>query len=224
MDTRYLIIAKTNQNTTTTDGENLINLRLCEGMFWANGLDVLKIIDLDNRDDQSIHRLESFDHSLTNYSRKKMAKLTFTIGNTESRESESEEESECLEKNKVKFNCCCFKTIEQAFFSGRSIPHSYTGTWISYDTNNGSLEKIENYVNGTLHGRSLNFYDNKVSRENQYKDGKLDGASIRYYPDGKLASFSQYKDGKRIGTGLTFLPDQRLMSLRNNECGIWFYR
>lgn len=121
-----------------------------------------------------------------------------------------------------------------------SIVNKDTTIACSTFNENNRLISIEQYFNGDLHGRCLDWYDNGTSKLIMvYKFGKLIDTVFSFYPDGSLklrgaqngisVSFSEAGDtlgvtkmcnGKPCGRSRAWYPDKRLKSINNyNESG-----
>lgn len=183
---KWMIFAEKNKNTVISESKST-------AIQWTNELDVIQIIDMETGSE-----VDSLGPVICN--RIKWSSHIFTVGVSTVKTDGAAKHS---------MNLGYFKTFEQAYFYQKCVPESYTGIWICFD-HHGALNKIQNYVNGRLDGKSLIFQDDKVVDEIWYKDGKLDGLSVHYYQDGTVSRFNQYKDGESVGPKLTFFPDGTL--------------
>lgn len=190
---KWLIIAK-NKNYDSEEYS-------MKSIHWTNQVDVIKIIDMETGDDN----FNSLEHVYCN--RIKLVAHSFTVGKTSIM---NPDDLKYRDKDKIYKDLSYFKTIEYAFFFQRSVPESHTGTWIFIDGEDGSLEKINNYVDGSLCGESVIFDDDKIIDRSWYKNGKLNGISMHFYPDGKLNRFNEYKDDLKVGRSLILHPNGNL--------------
>ncbi len=66
------------------------------------------------------------------------------------------------------------------------------GIW-KFFNKNGALETEEQYLNGTLNGRSVSYFPNgKKSETSNYINGELDGYYVDYYQNGQMKSQGYY--------------------------------
>jgi len=98
------------------------------------------------------------------------------------------------------------------------------GLWTTYDPSGGSIQKLENYikgslhgptivlnkrgqldseahyVNGKLHGKSATYKFGRPLKETYYKNDVIDGLHKEYFNNGKLQKAVNFKDGKQHGS------------------------
>lgn len=87
------------------------------------------------------------------------------------------------------------------------------GEWLAY-TFAGTLQSVNNYVNGEYHGPYFNYFPNGELRiQGEYADGKeigewivfnqegkRDGVYRKFHPNGQLNILGKYADGEEEGT------------------------
>ena len=74
------------------------------------------------------------------------------------------------------------------------------GRWMYFDGTGTNVILQENYKNDKLSGKKIVFYpDGSLTEVSYYKNGKLDGESLRYTDKGKLIEKIPYKNGKIHG-------------------------
>lgn len=81
------------------------------------------------------------------------------------------------------------------------------GEYIEYHPNGGI--KIKGVYSETLtrEGLWVSYYDNGIKwSESYYLNGKLDGHSLTFYPNGKIRYLGEYVEDKKTGTW-TFYDD-----------------
>ncbi|HMZ94899.1 MAG TPA: hypothetical protein PLC61_07810 [Chitinophagales bacterium] len=69
---------------------------------------------------------------------------------------------------------------------------------------NGEKKLEENYVYGKLEGKRINYKYGKISSEQMYKNGQLNGVSKSYFSNGQLYSESNYLNGVNHGVSKKF--------------------
>jgi antitoxin component YwqK of YwqJK toxin-antitoxin module len=75
-----------------------------------------------------------------------------------------------------------------------------TGQWTYYDRAGESVVLKENYKNNKLSGKKIIFYpDGSLTEVSHYKQGKLHGERLRYTDQGKLIAKVPYRNGKIHG-------------------------
>lgn len=111
--------------------------------------------------------------------------------------------------------------------------------WEYYSENDGSVILRENYNNGILEGKTIvysavthkiveeteyvdgirngecnQYYDNgKLMIKMNYKNDKLDGLYVSYYPNGAKKDEGNYKDGNKIGEWKTYDTEENVISI-----------
>jgi hypothetical protein len=174
---RWLIFAKKNEKTIESECK--------EDICWTNQLDILRIIDVNNGNQiQTLGSKSGSDYVYCN--RWSLAAHSYAVGKTTTPDPENQKYSPNPQKEKM--NLGYFKSIDRAFFFQRTVPGSYTGTWYRYDSW-GQIEKIENYLDGSLHGESMRFKEREIVDRTWYDHGFLHGPSIRYYPGGQVETY-----------------------------------
>lgn len=82
---------------------------------------------------------------------------------------------------------------------GKLIDGKKEGNWKTYHKN-GKLFISSEYVSDTLHGKVVSWYYSGTKKaENDYKQGKLEGFSYTYNPNGQLLKKVTYKNNKQEG-------------------------
>ena len=87
-----------------------------------------------------------------------------------------------------------YLTIESAYYSAKS-PDGLHKIW-RYD---GQLCAIQNYKNGKLNGKCVNWIEFGMKEEEYYKDGKRDGQYEAFYHGGQKFIECEYKNDKLEG-------------------------
>ena len=65
---------------------------------------------------------------------------------------------------------------------------------------NGNIKFLVSYKNGLMDGKSLKYYKSgQINLEETYKKGLPDGISKAYYENGKVEYEASYKNGKKDG-------------------------
>ncbi len=102
----------------------------------------------------------------------------------------------------------------QWFFDGSPSEHGRfengrrVGEWV-YRNPVGELQRVENYLDGRLHGR-LAEYDEQglLVREGQYQNGLAEGPQVEFHPGGAVKkSEIHYAGGRPNGSALAWRPD-----------------
>lgn len=84
--------------------------------------------------------------------------------------------------------------------------------FIDYSVYENDTLKIENYMNGLLHGVKKEYYrESKLKNEINYKVGLFDGAYIEYSPEGNVLQERLYKEGKKEGDWKYYYNDGNLL-------------
>jgi len=83
-----------------------------------------------------------------------------------------------------------------------------------YSQNDGGRkEKEENYKNGQLEGKYYEWYENGNKKKDcNYKNGKLDGKYLYWYSNGKRHTVKNYKNGLTEGEYIWFDDDESIVS------------
>ena len=120
-------------------------------------------------------------------------------------------------------------TIEGALESeGEMDGKKRIGLWKYYQDKGKKLLSEENYKNGVLNGESVTYYKNgKIAERLFYKNGKLDGSTERHAANGILLNNLSYKDGKLNGLAKYYDIKGKLIYTGNYEddvkVGKWKY-
>ena len=78
----------------------------------------------------------------------------------------------------------------------------------------------ENYKNGKLDGKRITWYPSgEIQLEVNYKDGKREGKTIMWYQSGEIQLEANYKDGKREGKTNGWYQNGQKMSEVNHKNG-----
>ena len=115
------------------------------------------------------------------------------------------------------------KQNDKVLEEGDMLDGKKVGTWITYHKRNGLTESITSYkdgvrhglaitaddrgnitekmfyVNGELEGKKISYNRTRIKKEEEYKNGQLDGTRKMYYDNGKLQEEGTFKNGKRDG-------------------------
>ncbi len=87
------------------------------------------------------------------------------------------------------------------------------GPWIFYDRD-GQKTSLINYQAGTKEGLSYLYQEGKLSKIDEYHEGKLDGVSRYFFPDSTLKKEVPFEAGKESGQGYEYDPsDGRVITL-----------
>lgn len=93
--------------------------------------------------------------------------------------------------------------------------------WVHY-TPEGELSYKQTYKDGKANGEKIIYYKSEVSndpdkrlilRKANYKDGRLDGPFIEYFPDGVVKAKGEYKEGALDGKIVKYHPNGKKMML-----------
>ncbi len=78
--------------------------------------------------------------------------------------------------------------------------------------NNGNLIQVSNYFNNLLNGESCHYNEltNDIIKQEFYKDGKLNGSAITYYPNKIKMLEQQYLNGTLNGLTNQYYPNGNL--------------
>ena len=78
----------------------------------------------------------------------------------------------------------------------------------------------ENYKNGKLDGKRITWYPSgEIQLEVNYKDGKREGKTIMWYQSGEIQLEANYKDGKKEGKTTGWYQNGQKMSEVNHKNG-----
>lgn len=102
------------------------------------------------------------------------------------------------------------------------------GKWIYYHKNSDQVMMIENYVNDTLEGKKITYFDDgKIAEEAFYKNGKLNGQNKVYSENGTILNEFTYANNLLHGPVKYYDAKGNLEiegSYKNNlRDGIWKY-
>lgn len=79
------------------------------------------------------------------------------------------------------------------------------GEWVYYHKKSNEVMTRENYKNGKLDGKIITYYPNgKITQETDYKNGNKDGEDNYYSPDGVLLKKLLYKEDELQGKALYY--------------------
>ena len=88
--------------------------------------------------------------------------------------------------------------LQEGAVSGPEGEEIMEDLWKFYDKE-GNLKREENYKNGKVNGPCKWYYKNgQLEMENNYKDDKLDGVERHYSENGDLIKEIHYKEGIKI--------------------------
>ena len=77
----------------------------------------------------------------------------------------------------------------------------------------GKKEKEENFKDGELEGKYLEWYDNGNKKiDGNYKNGKLEGKYLYWYSSGKRHNIRNYKNGLEDGEEIWFDYNESIIS------------
>ena len=90
------------------------------------------------------------------------------------------------------------------------------GLWKEYFPGEKFEYALINYVNDTKDGEFLAYRkDNSLYMKGNYKDGKLHGTHIIYYPNGQIKIKRNFIEGHQSGTKYTYNEDGSIYSIVN---------
>ncbi len=88
------------------------------------------------------------------------------------------------------------------------------GTMVKYDEK-GTLISKEDFINGLRNGTSFSYKDGCLSYRANYVNGKSEGATYFYYPNGKIKEIIHMKDGVMKETERNFPMYENPVLLKN---------
>lgn len=108
------------------------------------------------------------------------------------------------------------KLLEEAHYVADSLEGER-----KYFFPNGTIESIERYQKGQIHGKYQTFYENgQLKIEQEFLNGALSGLSLRYYPNGTIQEkvtlkdnvengpFSEYHENGNLKTEGIYAPNE----------------
>ncbi|MDE5612823.1 MAG: hypothetical protein K2I90_12505 [Odoribacter sp.] len=112
------------------------------------------------------------------------------------------------------------------FMSGKYFQQKKTGIWTFFKGD--KLVAREEYREGVLNGTSVRFTDKgDIIEERHWKGGKLDGEWRLFFPDGDLRLQAFYVAGELDGEMVSYFPDGQLRAKgrykRNLREGEWVF-
>lgn len=113
---------------------------------------------------------------------------------------------------------------------GNVLNKQYDGIWKYYHQASKKIMTTENYKNGKLHGKRLVYYpDGKIAEEINYDNGVKEGSYKKYSANGTLLEEVTYKNGQYEGVAIYRNPDGSLASqgpyVNGLKKGVWeFYK
>ncbi|WP_346881540.1 toxin-antitoxin system YwqK family antitoxin [uncultured Algibacter sp.] len=125
----------------------------------------------------------------------------------------------------VKFLASNGKVISEGQMHGKA----YIGTWKYYQKNSNVLLILEHYNDkGLLDGeRLVNYSSGKIAEKQNYKAGKLEGASVWYSEKNIVLKEFMYVNGELHGISKFYDPKGNLITegayKRDKKHGIWKY-
>jgi antitoxin component YwqK of YwqJK toxin-antitoxin module len=106
---------------------------------------------------------------------------------------------------------------------GKFVNKLKDSTW-NYYTITGSLNSIENYKLGVLHGEKIVYYSKineagkiQIAQKMNYNEGKLNGTQYDYFDNGVIWRQNTYVNGIKTGTWLTYNPYGKIILKDNYE-------
>ncbi|HYG39517.1 MAG TPA: hypothetical protein VD908_12895 [Cytophagales bacterium] len=116
------------------------------------------------------------------------------------------------ENGKGNFDYIGYSSNRKKVAEGKLIKDEKNGQWKFYDEL-GNLSAIENYKEGSLEGKSQNFYKNGTLKyENNFVKDVKEGPYTYFYPNGKIQEEGWYKNGLKEGYWNTYYIDGTLQS------------
>ncbi|MFH6935168.1 toxin-antitoxin system YwqK family antitoxin [Flavobacterium sp. FlaQc-30] len=112
---------------------------------------------------------------------------------------------------------------------GKEVGKAHEGEWKYYHKASKVVMMLENYKNGKLEGMKLIYYpDSKIAEEMTYKNGSKDGVYKKYGQNGKLLEQTTYKDNLYNGDAVFYDSDGAVASkgkfVNGKKAGMWqFY-
>ena len=98
--------------------------------------------------------------------------------------------------SEVKFYTVAGKLVSKGMMDDKDR----VGEWLFYPERSNEVMTRENYKNGKLEGLKITYYPNgKITEETNYLNGLIDGASNYYSPDGVLLKKLKYKKDLLVG-------------------------
>ncbi|WP_051189717.1 toxin-antitoxin system YwqK family antitoxin [Daejeonella oryzae] len=93
------------------------------------------------------------------------------------------------------------------------------GEFIHYSYSSIDKPKsVTNFKNGEIDGKSIRYFDNGlIYYEQNYKNGKLEGYERIYHPNGQLKQSGQYKNSKPTGEFKVFNEEGLLIKTSINK-------
>ncbi len=180
------------------------------------------------------HNLVSFDEEKNTYYSKKNLNLLYTgncvtchrNGQLESQISivNGKQDSLGLGISIAYYESGCVQS-KLLFISG-----NLEGEAIFYFDSTGNKAQIENFKNGLLNGKSIQFDNNPTNDTlefTSYKNNQLDGLKKEFYPDNKVRRSAEYKNGVQHGIQKSFSKDgiieMEIEFLNGKKHGEWRY-
>lgn len=146
---------------------------------------------------------------------KKYQEFTYKKGNLEQIKNFNEkgELSKTIDKSgkKIQFEAINpeSRTIKT---SGLIVDEKRSGLWKYYD-NYGNLESEENYIDGKIEGTTTAYFPNgKINYKYEYKDGSRNGLYLEYNKFGELVTEGLFKDNERSNDWYEYFNDGSLSS------------
>ncbi len=85
---------------------------------------------------------------------------------------------------------------------------------------NGQIYKEENYKNGKMNGKSVRYFENgQISEDAYFKDGKVEGKANIYYENGQISEERNFRDGKKDGKWTTYYKNGHIETEQNYKNG-----
>lgn len=110
--------------------------------------------------------------------------------------------------------------INQKLFYVKGQTTAFTGIGVLRN-GNGVITMKQHYVNGTVSGIHMDFYDNGSKRDSGFylPRGMEDGKYYEWYEDGAIQTIGNYKEGAEDGTWKGFGEDGKLMYKKEYKDG-----
>ena len=124
-----------------------------------------------------------------------------------------------------KFTMVPFTGEVSGIENGKIEKGKQVGRWVEYYPS-GQLRSIGNYKDGKRDGYWENYYYGRLWYKGGFKDGKMDGFFEWYCPflnayiDSGPCSITNYKDGKEDGLSKHFYPDGSLEKTETWKNGV----
>jgi antitoxin component YwqK of YwqJK toxin-antitoxin module len=124
----------------------------------------------------------------------------------------------------VKYFTISGKLVSQGKMKGKQR----IGEWLYYHKNSREVMSRETYKNGKLEGKKLTYYPNgKLTEEISYDNGVMQGESLYYGPDGTLLKKLRYSNDELHGEAIYYDPSGNVNIMgyykEGKKHGLWKY-